>query len=122
MHGTANRLGRGVDFTLHGWCRDREKELHQLYQLVKTSFSTDAFGVSVRSDKPLNKHERRAEEIMLATTNEREKLKDLDGQILSLMPDIEEDEGNLGKKRWQSRATSQDIRASVGIGQTTWRQ
>ena len=65
VHGKADRLGRDVNFTLHGWCRDRDEELHQL---VKSSFSTDAFGVSVRRDTPLSKHERRAEEIMLATT------------------------------------------------------
>ena len=65
VQGKADRLGRDVNFTLHGWCRDGDEELHQL---VKSSFSTDAFGVSVRRDTPLSKHERRAEEIMLATT------------------------------------------------------
>ena len=65
VHGKADRLSRDVNFTLHGWCCDRDEEL---YQLVKRSFSTDAFGVSVHGDTPLSKHERRAEEIMSATT------------------------------------------------------
>ena len=88
VHGRADRLGRDVNFTLHGWCRDRDEELHQL---VKSSFSTDAFGVSVRGDTPLSKHERRAEELMLATTRRADAtrwktgllLKDYDCQLPS---------------------------------------